>query len=101
MGPMYSFYNQLSVLAYQYGIYMHPIDDLYADESICPQCIGHYTITNHEYQQMAKTLYEKLSSYDTILSEFTAARNIIKHYAQKHDGHQLLYNNSCKMFIGV
>jgi len=74
---MYVFYNQLCVAASQYGIYLQPLEELQYDESLCPDVVSQYAITEHDYQQ-TKALCENLSSFDIIHVEFTTACNILK-----------------------
>ena len=82
-GPveMYVFHNQLSIAAYHYRIYLHPLEEFQYNASLCPDAMGQHLITEQDSYQMTKALYEKLSSFDIIPVEFTAAQNILKCYA--------------------
>ena len=88
---IFTFYNKLRNVGCQYGIYLHALDDIKYEASLCPPSYNGHIFTDIEYENMAATLYEKLVHTDVIPDQYNRFRNIIDRYVDSNDGFLVLY----------
>jgi hypothetical protein len=76
-GKICIFYKKLKNAGCQYGIYLHALDDIKYEESLCPSSFYGHIISEVKNENMAATLYKKLGHTDVILEQYSRFRNII------------------------
>jgi hypothetical protein len=89
-GKMFTFYASLKNIGKVYGIYLHSLDDIRYDMSLCPTSIDGHTITDQEYADMDAALYKKLSHTEVIPTSYQCYCHIIDKYVDDNDGFQVL-----------